>query len=123
MFVEHIRKSLAASGAAIALGLIIVQSVVDASSTLAPMAVPSTTVVTSTTAPTTSLLPKRVEGSDQREPTTTVGGTAVEGAVLARSGANAIPLVIGGVVFVLVGTAMLGVRKGALRQRGLPAPR
>ena len=122
MWGERIRTKLVASGTVIALGMFVVQSVVYASSTRAPG--PSDTALASSTslasssagttvtaaAATTSLAPKRVESNVQTEPTTTVV-TAVEGAVLARTGWNAIPLLVGGVVLILVGAAIaLGAR-------------
>ena len=142
MWGERIRTKLVASGTVIALGLFVVQSVVYASSTRAPSPsetalAPSTTLVSSsagttviaaattsttsttvTAAPTTtSFAPKRIESNVQTAPTTAVG-TAVEGAVLARTGWNAIPLLAGGVVLILLGAAIaLGARRDSNSKR------
>ena len=136
MWGERIRTKFVASGTVIALGMFVVQSMVYAASTRAPSPsetalAPSTTLVSSSTgtpvtvaattttsttvttaaATTTSLAPKRVEGNAQTEPTTTVVGTAVQGVVLARTGWNAISLLVGGVVLILLGAAIaLGAR-------------
>ena len=66
---------------------------------------PTTTVAPTTTAPTTTI-PTQVEGIVETAPTTTVVGTAVLGVVLARTGTNAMPLVFGGVLLVLLGVAV-----------------
>ena len=140
MWGERIRTKLVASGTFIALGLFVVQSVVYASSTRAPSPsdtalAPSTTLVSSsagtavtaaatttsttvtTAATTTSLAPKRVESNVQTEPTPTIV-TAVQGAVLARTGWNAIPLLVGGVVLILLGAAIaLGARGDSKSKR------
>ncbi len=66
-----------------------------------------------TTTPTTTI-PVSVQGVVETAPSTTVAppattaavGTAVQGVVLARTGSNAMPLVIGGVVLVLLGTVV-----------------
>ncbi|MEO8694401.1 MAG: hypothetical protein ABI658_12840 [Acidimicrobiales bacterium] len=75
--------------------------------TVAPTTAPSTTVAPTTAAPTT--IPVSVQGIVETAPTTAppaTVGTAVQGVVLARTGTNAMPLVIGGVVLVLLGTAV-----------------
>ena len=46
-----------------------------------------------------------VQGVVETAPTTVIG-TAVEGVVLARTGTNAKPLVFGGLMLVLLGTAV-----------------
>ena len=66
---------------------------------------PTTTVAPTTTAPTTTI-PTQVEGIVETAPTTTVVGAAVLGVVLARTGTNAMPLVFGGVLLVLLGVAV-----------------
>ena len=65
--------------------------------------IPKTTVAT--TAPPASEVPVSVQGVVETAPTTIIG-TAVEGVVLARTGTNAMPLVLGGLVLVLLGTAV-----------------
>ena len=129
MWAERIRTKLVASGTVIALGLFVAQSVVYASSTrapstsetavassttlvssstatTAPTAAATTTTTTTATTTTTGLVAKRVQTNVQTEPTTTVVGTAVEGAVLARTGWNPISLLIGGVALILLGAAI-----------------
>jgi hypothetical protein len=69
----------------------------------------SSTTSTTTTAP-TSTVPVSVQGVVETAPTTAPPsssvGTAVQGVVLARTGSSVMPLVIGGVVLVLLGTAV-----------------
>ena len=143
MWGERIRTKLVASGTFIALGLFVVQSVVYASSTRAPSPsetalAPSTTLVSSsagtavtvaatttsttatTAATTTSLAPKRVESTVQTEPTTTIG-TAVQGVVLARTGLNTIPLLVGGVMLILLGAAIALGARGDSNSRRRPS--
>jgi hypothetical protein len=73
---------------------------------------PTTTAAPTTAAPTTTIaaapttIPTQVEGIVETAPTTTVVGTAVLGVVLARTGTNAMPLLFGGIVLVLLGTAV-----------------
>ena len=76
---------------------------------------PTTTAPATTAAPTTTVAPVSVQGVVETAPTTTVG-TAVQGVVLARTGTNAKPLVIGGLVLVLLGTA---VELSARRRRSV----
>ena len=69
----------------------------------------TTTVAPTTTAAPTTTVGVRVEGVVETAPTTappTTVGTAVQGVVLARTGSNAVPLVIGGVVLVLLGAVV-----------------
>ena len=82
-------------------------------STVAPTSIAtSSTSTTSTT--TTTTIPVTVQGIVETAPTTAppattppaTVGTAVQGVVLARTGTNAMPFVIGGVVLVLLGTAV-----------------
>ena len=93
-------------------------SSVAPSSTVAPTSIatssttrPSTTT-TSTTTTTTTTIPVSVQGVVETAPSTTAAtapttvGTAVQGVVLARTGSNTMPFVLGGVVLVLLGTAV-----------------
>ena len=70
----------------------------------------STTTTTRATTTTTTTVPVSVQGVVETAPTTappsTTVGTAVQGVVLARTGSNAMPFVIGGIVLVLLGTAV-----------------
>jgi hypothetical protein len=66
---------------------------------------PTTTAPATTAAPTTTVAPVSVQGAVETAPTTTVG-TAVQGVVLARTGTNAKPLLLGGLLLVLLGTAV-----------------
>lgn len=72
----------------------------------------STTAAPTTAAPTTAApttIPVSVQGVVQTAPTTAppaTVGTAVQGVVLARTGTNAMPLILGGVMLVLLGTAV-----------------
>ena len=72
--------------------------------TTAP-ATTSTAPPTTAAAATTTVAPVSVQGVVETAPPTTVG-TAVQGVVLARTGTNAKPLVIGGLVLVLLGSAV-----------------
>jgi hypothetical protein len=67
---------------------------------------PTTTPPPTTAAATTTAPPVSVQGVVETAPPTTVVGTAVQGVVLARTGTNAKPLVIGGVVLVLLGAVV-----------------
>jgi hypothetical protein len=87
---------------------------VPPTSSIAPTSIvqSSTTTSTSTTTTTapTSTVPVSVQGVVETAPTTappsSTVGTAVQGVVLARTGSSVLPLVIGGVVLVLLGTAV-----------------
>jgi len=91
------------------------QPCLPATTTTAPTTTAPTTTAPTTTAPTTSTttiatttttIPTQVEGIVETAPTTTVVGTAVLGVVLARTGTNAMPLVFGGIMLVLLGVAV-----------------
>jgi hypothetical protein len=80
-------------------------------SSVAPTSIAqSSTTVPPTTAAPTSTVPVSVQGIVETAPTTappaSTVGTAVQGVVLARTGSSVMPLVIGGVVLVLLGTAV-----------------
>jgi hypothetical protein len=84
------------------------QPCLPATTTTAPTktVAPTTSAPTTTIATTTTTIPTQVQGIVETAPTTTVVGTAVLGVVLARTGTNAMPLVFGGLVLVLLGTAV-----------------
>ena len=63
------------------------------------------TTTTTIVAPPSTEVPVSVQGVVETAPTTVIG-TAVEGVVLARTGTNAKPLVFGGLMLVLLGTAV-----------------
>jgi hypothetical protein len=92
-------------------------STTRSSTTTAP-----TTTVPTTTAPTTAVVGVGVLGAVETAPsstapapaTTTAVGTAVQGVVLARTGSNAMPLVVSGATLVLMGSV---VEMNARRRR------
>jgi hypothetical protein len=80
-------------------------------SSIAPTSIVQSSTTSSTTSTTTTTtVPVSVQGIVETAPTTappsSTVGTAVQGVVLARTGSSVMPLVIGGVVLVLLGTAV-----------------